>query len=227
MSNTPEQIVPAEIMPFHELHGHELIQHVRKTPTVLYAIFVELVRQFYGGEDNNPLGTPSKVWKPDPETSQIWIDSEMRWEDAHPEFRPAVYVSIGPIQYQSMTGRSDGHMGGDLRDAETYFSRSGSGIVSFVHVGGTAGEAVTLADSTFDYLDAFASVIRCDFGFTKFYAASRVPRQQMPKESKERYSSTVAFNFDFQDCWSLKLESQKLKTLTLRAGQQLAGSVIV
>lgn len=227
MSNLPAQVPDQELQPFHELHGHELLRHKRKSATLLYGIFVELARQFYSNAENHPLGTPIKVWDPDPGKTQIWIDTELRWEDEHPEMRPAIYVQLGGLTYKSLSGRTDGKMGGNLKEAEIFFTRSGTGTVTFVHVAGTADEACTLADSTLDYLDAFGAVIRDDFCFTSFQLTQRVPRQQMPKESKERYGSSVTFSFELQDRWTLKQETQHLKVLTFRAGQRLLDGGIV
>lgn len=227
MSAAPARVPDQEIQPFHELHGHELLRHKRKTPTLLYGIFVELARQFYSNPDNHPLGTPIKVWDPDAAKTQIWIDTEHRWEDEHPEMRPAIYVQLGDLSFRSLTGRTDGKMGGNLKEAETTYSRNGTGTVSFVHLAGTSAEACALADSTMDYLDAFGGVIRDDFCFTSFQLVQRSPRKQMPKESKERYASVVTFSFEFQDRWVLKQETQRLKVLTFRAGQRLLDGDIV
>lgn len=227
MSNTPVIVKDAEIMPQHEMGGHEMLRHIRKSPTVIYGIFTEIVRQFYMDAGNHGFGTPTAVWDPDPDKTQIWIDTELEWEDKHPELRPAIYIQLGPITFKSLSGRSDGLMGGRTSNSEQYFTRSGSGTVSFVHIGGTAGEACALADSTMDYLDAFGKVIRDDFCFTSFALTQREARKQMPKESKERYGSVVTCAFETQDRWTLKLESQLLKVLAFRAGQRLLDGGIV
>lgn len=227
MSNLPNNIPDKELQPVNEYADHELLRHVRKLPRVLYGIFVEVVRQFYSDGANHPIGTPVKIWKTKPEETEIWIDTELRWEDDHPEKRPAIYVQLSPITYSSLTGRKDGLMGGSDKDAELYFTRSGKGTVSFVHIAGSAGEACALGDSTLDYLDAFSMVIRDDFCFTSFALGERVALKQASKESKERYTSVVTFEYELQDKWILKLESHRLKVLTFRAGQQLIADGIV
>jgi hypothetical protein len=227
MSNLPNQIPIEEIMPGPAPLGVDLLPHIRKLPRVLYGIFVEVIRQYYMNFEGHPMGTPTKVWDKDPTKTEIWIDTEHRWVDDHPEFRPAIFVALSPITYESLTGRKDGAMNYDVKDSTEYFSRSGTGTVSFVHIGGTCGEALALADSTMDYLDAFGKVIRDDFCFTSFNLTGRVPLQQMPKESKERYGSTVTCSYQFQDRWSLKQEAQLLKIVTFRALQQLSASGIV
>ena len=227
MSNIPVPVPDQELYDDHAIRGFELLRHIRKTPTVLYGIFVEVARQFYSNADNRPIGTPIKVWSPDPQQTAIWIDTELRWEDEHPEMRPAIYVSLSPITYTSLSGRTDGLTGMVIEDAEYTFARSGKGTVSFIHVGGTDAEACTLGDATLDYLDAFGMVIRDDFCFTSFALTERVAKRLMPKESKERTASVVTCAFEFQDKWVLKLESEKLKVFILNAGQRLLANGIV
>lgn len=225
MTSVPRDFVNVELHDEHKYADFEYLCHVRKTPTVLYGIFVELTRQFYMNQANLPFGTPAKIWTPDPKTTQIWIDTELRWEDEHPEFRPAIYVELSPIAYTSLTGRKDGLLNGHDLDSELYFSRSGKGTVTFKHIAGTDGEACALADATMDYFDAFGSVIRDDFCFTSFALSERIPLSQMPKESKERYASVVRCAFEFEDTWTLKLEAERLKVITFNAGQRLMDTV--
>jgi hypothetical protein len=227
MSNLPLIIPDQEIQLSHSANGIEFICHIRKTPTVLYGIFVEVVRQFYSTEMNLPRAVQGAVWNRDPVQSTMWIDTELRWEDDHPSVRPAIFAALSPITYTSLTGRADGLMGGDLAEAERTFSRSGSGTVQFIHIGQTDGEACVLGDATQDYLDAFGSVIRDDFCFTKFNLTSRVALARRAKESGERWGSTVDVAFEFQDTWTVKLESQKLKRFSFNAGQGIAAGGIV
>jgi len=229
MSNAPVPFkVPGSgLFPGPVEHGFDLMRQIRKTPTVLYGIFVELVQQFYSNVDNLAIGVPQKVWTPNKDTTKIWIDTELRWNDEHPEQRPAIYVKLSPIAYASLTGRKDAVAAGSLRTAEEDFSRSGTGTVSFVHIAGSVGEACMLGDATHDYLDAFGKQIRDDFCFTSFYLSGRTPLQELPKESKERYGSVVECSMNFQDRWTIKLESQRLKSITMRAGQRILESGIV
>ena len=134
-----------------------------------------------------------------------------------PEFRPAIYVKLSPIQCGTVTGNTTGLVRRDLQEAEYHYARTGQGQVSFVHIAATAGEACTLADATMDYLDAFSPVITDDYCFDWFKLASREPLHAMGKDSNEKYGSVVAYDFRFTDAWSLKLESPKLRQLIVRA----------
>ena len=218
-SNVPPDIQDQPLMDTDASLRVKLIGNIRKTPIVLYGIFTEVCRQFYSAEANLPIDV-SQTWHKDPKKTHIWIDTEYKWEDENPEFRPAIYTKLGDITYQSLTGRHDSWMGTNLEEAEMNFSRNGSGQVSWVHIGHTKGEAVVLAGATHDYLDALSKIIKDDFCFQTFELAGISPLA-IDKESKERYRSTITASFTFQDTWTIKMESQKLKRIVFRSGQEL------
>ena len=203
----------------------KLLCHIRKTPNVLYGMFLELVRQFWSERDNLPIDV-CPVWDPDIEKTGIWINTELQWEDEAPEFRPAIYVQLSDITYTSLTGRHDGRSGVDLEQGEYWFSRSGKGTVTWMHVGSNSTEAGALAGATLDYIDALSWVIKNDFVFTTFEVTG-ISKLQLDKESTERFKMGVTATFTFQDTWSLKLESPKLKRIVLQARQNTALDVIL
>jgi hypothetical protein len=196
-----------------------LLCHIRKTPNVLYGMFLELTRQFYSDHNNIPIDTCAH-WDPDPTKSSIWIDEEMEWDEENIEKRPAIYIKLGNITYKSLTGRHDSRMGVDLEQGEYKQSRNGEGTVTWVHIGSSKTEAAILAGSTLDYIDAFSWVIRDDLRFQTFELSSISP-MAYEKESKERFRSVVTAAFTFQDTWTIKLESPKLKKVLFNAGQGL------
>jgi hypothetical protein len=222
MSNKPITVPDREIQDAANVGDYDLICQMRKTPPVLYGIFLNVVRQFYSKVENMPrLAPDGTYWSADVDQTKMWIDTELRWEDEHPEFRPAIYVALSPITYHSLTGRNDGKIGEDLTCGEVDFTRSGSGTVSFVHIGATDGESCALASATLDYLDAFSWVIKDDFCFTTLALTQVDPKARRQRESNERYGSIVTLSYEFQDTWSLKIESQVLKKFTFNAGQGL------
>ena len=224
-SNTPLPVEDKRLMDQGIADKVRLICHVRKTPNVLYAIFVNLARQFYSSRDNLPIDI-CPVWDPDVNKTGIWINTELQWEDEATEFRPAIYVKLGEISYSSLTGRHDGRMHLDLEQGEYWFSRSGKGIVTWMHIGSNSNEAAALAGATLDYMDGLSWVIKNDFNFTTFEITSMGPTT-IEKESTERFKSPVIATFTFQDTWSLKLESPKLKRIVLQARQDAALHVIL
>jgi hypothetical protein len=197
-----------------------LLGQLRKTPLLLYGIFVELVRQFYSNAYNIPINTCA-IWTADEETSGMWIDSDYKVEDSKIEKRPAIYVKLGPIEYSSATGQSNSQTGMVLEEGQYNYSRYGQGTVTFRHIGTSKGQTMVLAGSTLDYLDAFANIIAGDFCFEQFEVVRLTPIALDKSESKDRYHCDIVCRFKFQDTWTLKLESPKLKKLTFTAGQNL------
>lgn len=218
MSDLPLNIPDKEIQSDHDVAGYELICELRKTPTVLYGIFVELIRQFY--MNNKPMlkGVPDVKWNADPQKTDIWIDTELRWEDEHPEFRPAIFVKLNDIQCGGIQGGSL-LSNFNIKDAVSSYTSISQGSVTFFHIGNTAGTACSLCDNTETYLTVFQRQITADFCFIKFDKAQRSPLTQISKESKERYVSSVTFNFSFEESWSIKRESPILKSIKVYAGQ--------
>lgn len=197
----------------------KLLCHVRKTPLVLYGIFTEILKRFYSDAENLPLTACDFVWDEDNQLTKIWIGTEFDWNDSYPEMRPAIYVKLGPLKWSSLTGRHDAKMAMNLEHGEYMFSRTGSGTVSFVHVGRTSGEAVNISGATSDLLSAFAWPIKNDFHFLTLEPTQDDILQLGEEESSERYKSTVTYSYSFQDTFILKLESQKLKKILFRTGQ--------
>jgi len=203
----------------HELAKRELICELRKTNMVLYGMFVELVREFYRFNSPYVMGAPAVRWDPDPQKTGIWIDSELNWNPSNPEFLPAVYVKLGGVQYGSPFGEGAPPIdsGMILKDAVYQRIRSGRTQVSFVHVGGNAGESCALCDNTRYFLSDFSMPIRRDFVFTKFFEMQATPIQQAQPDSKERWQSAATFYAEWNEEWGIKMESPILREITLDA----------
>lgn len=217
-SNRPDDDITDELIMGENISQKvKLLCHLRKTPLVLYGLFVEVTRQMYVNDLNFPIDVCAK-WDKDLNKTKIWIDTEFKWEDESPSFRPAIYIRLGAIQYKSVTGRHDALYSQDLVQGETHYSRSGTGTFTLVHIGHSKGESVALAGASLDFLDAFSTVIRDDLNFTTFELITTNP-MTVDKEAREKYRSEVVIAFAFEDSWSLKLESPKLKRIVFRAGQ--------
>lgn len=210
------KVAPTEVHEVHELAGKELICSLRKTNMVLYGLFVELVREFYRFQTPYIIGVPDVRWDPDPQKTGIWIDSELNWNAAHPEFLPAIYIKLQPVQYSSPFGEGSPIAGQMmLKDAIYSRLRAGRTSVSFVHVGGNAGEACMLCDNTRAYLSDFERQIRNDLVFTKFFEQQTTPIQQYQPDSKERWQSTSTFYVEWNEETKVKLESPILRKVDI------------
>lgn len=197
----------------------QLLGHVRKTPTILYGIFLELLKIYYSDRDNVPLGI-KYIWEDKPDT-ELYIDSVNRigeLSEVQIERVPAIFVALSDINYQGVyggTANKTPFIGMDMEEGEKFYSRLGSGSVDFLHIGTTKGESQNYAAATLDFFDGFSPVIRNDFCFETF-APILISKAVQIKNSKDRYLSVVKCNFSFQDTWSLKLESPKLKAVYMQ-----------
>jgi len=194
---------------------------MRKTPTVLYGIFTEVVRSFYS---EGVLGDKYPIWSIDENTTGIWIDQEQIWEDKSPQFRPAIYVSLGPMKITNDVGNSTGISGMIMEEGEYKFQQRVTGEVAFTHIGTTRSESLVLCESTMELLSAFCMPIRDEFCFDKLSVVGFNPTT-VDKEAREVFSSRVGMSFTFQETWTLKQESAKLKKIVFDIGQQSANLV--
>ena len=197
------------------------VKFLRKDPMMLYGIFVELLRQIYSA-DTSASVAGTYIWDQDKNKSQIWIDTEANYNDDLPDVVPCIYVELPGIQYSSHTGLTKGLYDMNMEEGEYLYSRVGRGQVNLIHTGNTKGDGVILATNTFNYMDAFADIIRKEFCFDKLYVIGFNPLQVVKKE-REKFRSVLSMAFEFQETFVVKLESPKLKKLVINAGQALLG----
>lgn len=150
----------------------------------------------------------------------VFIDKELPDLKELLQQRPAIIVGVGDIGFSNVSGLAgrNPEIGGSLVDGEIYYARRGEGVVVFRHIGRTTGEAMTLAGATLDYYDAFSPIIKKDFCLETFTPV-QITKVRHFEESAERYECSVVCNFSFQDTWTLKLESPKLKAMELRINE--------
>ena len=132
MNEGPLHVEPFEVYFDHAIEDKELICELAKHSSVLYGLFVDVVRQFYMNGGGYIKGCPKKIFDYDKNKTEIWIDKEMRWEDEHPEFRPAIYVKLDPLKFEYPMGRSVYAV--DKYTSTRYDLRKVAGTVSFVHM---------------------------------------------------------------------------------------------
>lgn len=209
-----------EIQPWHRLGGVEHICELRKDCTVLYAIFVNILREIYATDNGRTFGCPDVLWSPNPDDTGIWIDTELRWEDKRPDFSPAIFVSLGEISTQPMGTLGGGTLvGGPGRFGEYRHQIKVSGSVSFIHISTAAGEACAIADNTEKYLTMMQDQLRDAYCFTSpFRVAGRVALQkgeQTKSYGKNVYASVVSLGFTYYDAWIVKKETPILKAIDI------------
>lgn len=213
MNEKPLDVEPFEVYFDHAIEDKELICELTKHSSVLYGLFVDIVRQFYMSGTGYIKGCPLKVFDYDINKTQIWIDKEMRWEDEHPEFRPAIYVKLDQLKFSYPTGRMASSI--DTKTGTRLYMRSVSGVVSFVHIAKTAGEANVLCDNTLDYLWSFSYPIKKDYCMSVFRPVSQTPITKGPQASKEHWMSVCSCEFEFHDITGARPEAPVLQEINL------------
>lgn len=180
-----------------------------------------------GTKDPTPCAIRAAAKSPATDLSQgavagkfVFIDKELPDLKELLQQRPAIVVGVGDIAFSNVSGLAgrNPEIGGNLVDGETHYARRGEGSVVFRHIGRTNGEAMILAGTTLDYYDAFSPIIKKDFCFETFTPV-QITKVRHFEESTERYECSVVCNFSFQDTWTLKLESPKLKAMELRINE--------
>jgi hypothetical protein len=172
----------------------------------------------YSDKSGRTFGCPDVVWKRDSQKTELWIDTELRWEDQRPDFTPAIFVNLGEIKYEfiptlDMQGRLSMNSSG-----ERHYERTGHGTAQIMHVSDKAGAACSLADNTENYLSSLQDPICDEYCFDHFAVVGRVPRQQKESQQtagKGKYVSVVAVQFDFTDAWDVKFETPILKAVSM------------
>ena len=226
-----EGVSQAEVQPWHRLGGIEHICELRKSSQVLYSIFVTILRMMYSNKEGRTFGCPDIIWNKDPQKTEIWIDTELRWEDLRPDFTPAIYVNLSPIQYDFIPAIGRKARMILSKDGERHYERTGKGTVSFIHVCDRAGEACSLADNTENYLSMLQDPICEEYCFNQFFVVGRTPRQQKEQQQtagKGKYISVVQAQYEFNDGWTVKLETPILKAVSFMENEhttvRVAGS---
>lgn len=199
------------------------LRATKRTLTILYSIFLELTRQLYSNEDNLLLGLKT-VWNESPALSKIWIDTEYIWEDKNPDFRPAIYIALGPLKKSTYLDNFNDQISGDVKEGIKIYARKNEGTVTFVHIGQTKGETVYLTSNTADYIEGLAKIIRDDFCFQTFFVTDVTPLK-VYKESKDHLRGEVTASFTYVDTWSIKTESPKLKKIIYSTRQSVSNLV--
>lgn len=207
----------AEVQPWHRLGGVEHICELRKSAQVLYAIFVTIVRAIYARRNGRTFGCPDVIWRPDPQKTGLWIDTELRWEDQRPDFTPAIFVSLGEIRYEQIPTLDMQSRMTMSRDGERHYERICHGTAQLVHVSDKAGAACSLADNTENYLSSLQDQIGDEYCFDHLTVSGRIPRQQKEQAQtagKGKYVSVVSVQFYYTDAWDVKYETPILKTVS-------------
>lgn len=207
-----------EVQPWHRLGGVEHICELRKNASVLYSILVTILRGVYSDRRGRSFGCPDVLWNKDAQKTQIWIDTELRWEDMRPDFTPAIFVCLGEIQYDFAPTIDQQARILMSRDGERHYERTGKCSATIVHVCDRSGSACALADNTEHFMSSLQDQIAEEYCFEHFVVTGRSPlrKKDLPQTAgKDKMVSTVTVGMDFADAWVVKSESPMLKVVSV------------
>ena len=188
----------------------------RKNPIFLAGVFMEIIKGFYA----DPSNLYPNVMKFDPDgkcPDSLYINISGEFDDNKVDMRPALIIDIGDLVYSTDKVQGlDGTAGYNLKEGETLFNRLVTGSVVFAHLAKTPGEAQLYASNTLDLVDAFAYIIKNDFCFDKFNTQG-IFKPRLRKEEPRDFECLVQADFMFQESFSVKHESPKLKQVAFKA----------
>jgi hypothetical protein len=171
---------------------------IRKPPTLLTSIFMEITRNFYQSQDN--LHDNIKTWNGPGAPDGVFIEPMWLW-DENVNKRPAVFVGVPGLKYSSEIEGVFRNSGYDVVEGEDHHARLVSGSVQWNHVAKSALESMRYSECTYDLVDAFSQVIKEDLCLVNFdLKAILEPKQGLDKERNdiiekelEAYKTTLSW----------------------------------
>jgi len=208
-------------------HDFPAWRELRKSSQVMIGMFVEIAKSAWN-ENGNFIETfpPTIRYSDDLSKSHIDIDAEYNFTELKKDPSCIIGVKLGAIQFTTTPGANrDGQIGHSQAMNHRYYSRTGKGTVTYSHVGTSDGQSIALGDSTQEFIEAYAGVLRAHFGFNQLAVVARTPITEQPRKmyGRERYSSDVVVGFEFENTWELVEECPKLQEIFFSPGQRPYG----
>ena len=193
----------------------DTLRAMRRDPLVLEGAFLEMIQTMYSYKEN--LLHHTQPWDPKGKTKgspTILVDSD--WSDDKNNAYPMIIIDIGDMQYSTQGVEGIGAMVGyDLVEGAEHHARVVTGVVMFNHIGKSKAQALAYQATTLDIVDSFSNMIRDDLCFEKFGVTDILkPRQR--KDQALEWSAGIRAQFRLQEYFSNKLESPKLKQMSVK-----------
>jgi hypothetical protein len=172
-------------------------------PLLITGILVQWMRQHFTDPKNieNPLLKHS-IWSSELSETRIAIDSIFKWDPAHTEARPGIFVKRGPWKVLRY-GIDDRKMVGvnDARCTREYNAMC-QGSHTLFCIAGESGEVELLAAEIYRELMEFGPVARKLFGFLRF-TVTDVGEPSILEEATENFVVPVVVSYGVQDVWTV------------------------
>lgn len=196
--------------------GISMIPQIRRSPLILYGMFLELTRSLYSFEDN--LYPPARTWSATNEKDHLFIDPSYKWDDKNIDRVPAIYIDIGDLTVSSDPVKGIGSHGThfDLAEGVDYREHVVGGSVVWAHIGDTRAECLLYQSITYDLIAGLSFTIKRDFCLEKFDVRG-ILKPRLQSDEPRTYVSEVQATFQFREPYALKRETPKLKQITVEA----------
>lgn len=167
-------------------------------------ILVQWLRQHFTSANN--IETPllrQDLWTPEISTTKITIDTVYKWDPAHTEARPGVFIKPGPMKIL--------RYGIDHRKMVGTWNQSGyapqynamcQGSHTLFCIAGESAEAELLSTEVYRELLEFGPAARKVFGFLRFDVAD-IGEPSILEEATENFVVPVVVSWGAQDMWSI------------------------
>ena len=191
---------------------------------MITGIFLELMRAHF--RKNSEQFT----WTSDTSQTKLIIEPIQKLNFEEVQARPAVYVARGAVQYSTRSRLAINDQAGiNLQTGNLKQKMLVSCAVQMIPVGRRMGEVERLAEEVAEVLLVFKSLIRQDYGFTRFDLAGISPLGVV-QEDREYFTAPVTVQTEFTDAWAIEPFAPKINEILvdIRTGleDQLASTVI-
>lgn len=180
---------------------------IDKSPAGVTRIILTILREKFA--DN----LKDFVYKETDAPNSLIIDNASIFKPGTIQQRPAIYVKRGPFVFNKIA-MGDRSLGGSVKDGTVEYQLNIVGSHTLFCMSRTEGEVERLAEAASDCLVAFKQVIRKNLDFNQFEVTT-IGELGLLEEEQDVFVIPIVLNYMFNTEWQLKLESLKLKAISL------------
>ena len=181
------------------------LQKLRKTPLVLTAVVLEVLKNWFTANSQQFKYSLNKL------DTKLVIQPAYEFTPEDCQNRPGLYVKRDTITPQAMGRAGMNDLYAITPTSQIHANLPAADITVFT-IGKYPGEVEVLAAEALDVLLYFAPVIRSDFNLLSF-AVTQVGGIGLVEEAKEFWAVPIAMQLKFSDVWELTPSGLPLKTI--------------
>lgn len=177
--------------------------HLMPRPQLVTGILVQWMRlHFFSAANIEHPMLREALWTNDLTTTKIAIDSVFKWDPAHTEARPGIFIKRGAWKILRY-GIDDRKMVGvNAGDCTRQYNCMSQGSHTLFCIAGESAETEILATEVYRELMEFGVVARDVFGFLRF-VVSDIGEPSILEEATENFVVPVVVSYGAQDVWTI------------------------